>query len=674
MTMEIKSAKLNKNERIAELPSNNLKESAKVNIEGRSFVDEMALLPNTKADVQAEKTADVLNKDVRTDVQNSANTSKNDNFKSFDFISTPDFKGTFDKENAKILDKHAKHKAAEKELVDEIVLMNNKQNESVKKSVKSEFNKAQSSITQKNDNLIESEKKEFVSQKASKAELDVVKNSKTPELNEIKEEKTNFVSNENKSVMDVKPESKELEIFNVQTFEPSENVEALTLAEGAAEEVILPVKNAQEEIFKAPKALKQFSEIGVIVEKSENKNDIAKSNSEVNFEKPVVSKQEIKPNESEKIEVSKSEIKPEIFEKTEAVKFEPKVEKFEKSEVVKNEVKAEKITVAKVDSDKIQNTQKTQKTQIKADSEVTNEVSVKEMKIVTKDVNEPEFVQSETLKSEIQPKVIEKDVNKKVIEPKSEKTVKNIFDKVKPEKPEFKPDVEVVGKVKDVSETANVKSVDIKPIVEDVKVIKMEFANPLVDLNKSLNTTKTSDIVKFIDANLSTTNTSKTNKNSSSKSSELNKKAEEKAIKMTEADAKFFNNLVEANQQAVDVKAAEQNNLLKDVESAQAAKVSKTLLNALKESQETNKSFRVDFDKDISVVLRVSKNGQISAEFLPGDEAVEQYLRTNIPLLKQKFSDEGLEYNNLSYRQSKKENSEEKQRNNRGNKKENGYE
>ena len=64
MTMEIKSAKLNKNERIAELPSNNLKESAKVNIEGRSFVDEMALLPNTKADVQAEKTADDLNKDV----------------------------------------------------------------------------------------------------------------------------------------------------------------------------------------------------------------------------------------------------------------------------------------------------------------------------------------------------------------------------------------------------------------------------------------------------------------------------------------------------------------------------------------------------------------------------------------------------------------------------------
>ena len=143
---------------------------------------------------------------------------------------------------------------------------------------------------------------------------------------------------------------------------------------------------------------------------------------------------------------------------------------------------------------------------------------------------------------------------------------------------------------------------------------------------------------------------------------------------MTEADAKFFNNLIETNQQVIEgTKTADQtnNNLLRDVETAQSAQVSKTLLNALKESQENNKAFRVDFDKDISVVLRVNKDGHISAEFLPGDEAVEQYLKSNIPLLKQKFSDEGLEYDNLSYRQHKKE---DKERQNRGNKKENGYE
>ena len=112
---------------------------------------------------------------------------------------------------------------------------------------------------------------------------------------------------------------------------------------------------------------------------------------------------------------------------------------------------------------------------------------------------------------------------------------------------------------------------------------------------------------------------------------------------------------------------------LKDIEESHSAEVSKTLLNALKESRENNKAFRVDFDKDLSVILKVNKDGQISAEFLPGDKAVEQYLKANIPLLKQQFDDEGLSYENLSYRQHKKENEEEK-RNNRGNKEENGYE
>ena len=97
-------------------------------------------------------------------------------------------------------------------------------------------------------------------------------------------------------------------------------------------------------------------------------------------------------------------------------------------------------------------------------------------------------------------------------------------------------------------------------------------------------------------------------------------------------------------------------------------------MNALKESQENNKSFRVDFDKDLSVILRVNKDGKISAEFLPGDKVVEQYLKANIPLLQQQFKDEGLEYENLSYRQSKKDDEDKQKQNNRNNKKENGYE
>ncbi len=229
-----------------------------------------------------------------------------------------------------------------------------------------------------------------------------------------------------------------------------------------------------------------------------------------------------------------------------------------------------------------------------------------------------------------------------------------------------------------IEKTGEVQAVNpaLKQIEEDIKVYKVEPIFKQVEiLDNTLNTNKTTDIVKFIDSNLKTANSTKTSAASATKKSSS---SDEKTIKMTEADAKFFNNLVQNNQQVTqgEQKAETQQMILKDVEEAKSAEVSKTLLNALKESMETNKSFRVDFDKDLSVVLRVNKNGVISAEFLPGDAAVEQYLKSNIPLLKQKFTDEGLEYENLSYRQQKEDAEEgrNKKNNRNGNNKENGYE
>lgn len=239
-------------------------------------------------------------------------------------------------------------------------------------------------------------------------------------------------------------------------------------------------------------------------------------------------------------------------------------------------------------------------------------------------------------------------------------------------------DIEVIGS----TASADVKNLDIVEdnlVIDkndtnskDMKVITFAPISPVQELKENLTTNKTSDIVKFIDANLETASSKKTSKSNSASAA---KKAEEKAIKMTEADAKFFQNLVENNSQvAQDAKATDMANqaTLKDIEETHSAKVSKSLLNALKESQETNKSFRVDFDKNLSVILKVNRAGKISAEFLPGDAAVEQYLKSNIPLLKQKFNDEGLEYENLSYRDQSRKDKEEK-RNNRNNK-ENGYE
>ena len=78
----------------------------------------------------------------------------------------------------------------------------------------------------------------------------------------------------------------------------------------------------------------------------------------------------------------------------------------------------------------------------------------------------------------------------------------------------------------------------------------------------------------------------------------------------------------------------------------------------------------------LPVLNQINSNGIFQKSFsahcipeVPRDLEIEQ-----IPLLKQKFNDEGLEYENLSYRdQSRKDNKEEK-RNNRNSNKENGYE
>lgn len=210
--------------------------------------------------------------------------------------------------------------------------------------------------------------------------------------------------------------------------------------------------------------------------------------------------------------------------------------------------------------------------------------------------------------------------------------------------------------------------------IKEMKVLTFEPIVDLLEINRGLTTNKTNDIVSFIDANLSTNNSSRTKTSSTSQTSSTQSSSEKISIKMTESDAKFFNSLIENNEQVMQgVKVADAQQNLNDIEQAKSVEVSKTLLNALKESQENNKSFRVDFDKDLSVILKVNKDGQVSAEFLPGDKAVEQYLKTNMPLLKQRFNEEGLEYENLSYKQSKKEKEEEK-RNSRGNNKENGYE
>lgn len=137
-------------------------------------------------------------------------------------------------------------------------------------------------------------------------------------------------------------------------------------------------------------------------------------------------------------------------------------------------------------------------------------------------------------------------------------------------------------------------------------------------------------------------------------------------------DAQFFADMVKKDGQFAlnlqgDVNASlMQLNAANDIKSYKSANVSKTLLNLVDSAYNTQKPVRIDFDNNVSVILKVDKDGKVSAEFIPGDKAVEAYLRDNIPYLKQKFDEQNLSYNELSYRQNKQQQEQQNKKKNKG--------
>lgn len=133
-------------------------------------------------------------------------------------------------------------------------------------------------------------------------------------------------------------------------------------------------------------------------------------------------------------------------------------------------------------------------------------------------------------------------------------------------------------------------------------------------------------------------------------------------IKMDTNDLTFFVNLVGNQQMTAQNSQANNSNILNngftDIKSEatqETVKVSATLLNAINDSLKTNKPFRIDFGNDVAVIMRVDKDGVLSASFIPGSTAVENYLKNNIESLKQNFDNQNLPYNELSYRQEQKQ-------------------
>jgi len=125
------------------------------------------------------------------------------------------------------------------------------------------------------------------------------------------------------------------------------------------------------------------------------------------------------------------------------------------------------------------------------------------------------------------------------------------------------------------------------------------------------------------------------------------------SVNVSESDAQFFveltknedintQNIVAQAQTAIDGGAE-----FEQVQ--QNVKISQTLLNAINTARETNQPLRIDFDQNVAVILRMGKDGSFSANFIPGDKAVEQYLKNNLESLKATFDEKDLPYTDLSY-------------------------
>lgn len=134
-------------------------------------------------------------------------------------------------------------------------------------------------------------------------------------------------------------------------------------------------------------------------------------------------------------------------------------------------------------------------------------------------------------------------------------------------------------------------------------------------------------------------------------------------VNMSDSDANFFANLVQntdMSMQSIAANISDQmaegaQNIQKNVQ------VSSVLMDKLAESMKTNQPFRIDFDKDVSVIIKVNKDGSLAANFIPGDKAVEQYLRNNIASLRQRFDEQDLSYTQLSYSNSRQQQQQKRQ-------------
>lgn len=120
------------------------------------------------------------------------------------------------------------------------------------------------------------------------------------------------------------------------------------------------------------------------------------------------------------------------------------------------------------------------------------------------------------------------------------------------------------------------------------------------------------------------------------------------------SDSNELNNLNLSNNILLNNQNIQQQSLNNSSSSSSSFQVSNTLMTLLAKSLNNNKPIRLDFDNNVSIILRIDNKGKISAEFLPGDKVVEDYLKQNISSLRRSFENQNIPYNQIVYRKHKK--------------------
>lgn len=87
-----------------------------------------------------------------------------------------------------------------------------------------------------------------------------------------------------------------------------------------------------------------------------------------------------------------------------------------------------------------------------------------------------------------------------------------------------------------------------------------------------------------------------------------------------------------------------------------ALNFSQNLSEAMQKAYKSNQPIRIEVEKNTSVILKIDKDGKVSAHFISSDKAMEMLLRDHIYQLRDKLEKEGLPYKNLSYNQQSKDN------------------